>query len=199
MAQDAGVEPGGACQRFQPQNEEFIILEERQQGHMQGHIQRDDAFPFARLPRKTGHQVDGPPVEHRHGQQQWDKDHARERIKKEIADEQKRPVFPFPLTQQPARDKDEQEKGCELQRNEIHLCLSGQKVMRKGARSPHDSENARPLQANRLGVLTYPAKRWRFQNPIEEAAETPLPGCPDNWPCASPFLRCRRTDPRGCA
>lgn len=125
---------------------------------MQGHIQRDDAFPFARLPRKTGHQVDGPPVEHRHGQQQWDKDHARERIKKEIADEQKRPVFPFPLTQQPARDKDEQEKGCELQRNEIHLCLSGQKVMRKGARSPHDSENARPLQANRLGVLTYPAK-----------------------------------------
>ena len=30
MAQDAGVEPGGACQRFQAQNEEFIILEERQ-------------------------------------------------------------------------------------------------------------------------------------------------------------------------
>lgn len=30
--------------------------------------------------------------------------------------------------------------------------------MRKGARSPHDSENARPLQANRLGVLTYPAR-----------------------------------------
>jgi hypothetical protein len=94
MAQDAGVEPGGACQRFQAQNEEFIILEERQQGHMQGHVQRDDAFPFARLPRKTGHQVDGTPVEHRHGQQQWDKGHARERIKKEIADEQKRPVFP---------------------------------------------------------------------------------------------------------
>lgn len=60
MAQDAGVEPDGACQRFQAQNEEFIILEERQQGHMQGHVQRDDAFPFARLPRKTGHQVDGP-------------------------------------------------------------------------------------------------------------------------------------------
>ena len=35
--------------------------------------------------------------------------------------------------------------------------------------------------------------------PDEEAAETPLPGCPDNWPCASPFRRCRRTDPRGCA
>ena len=99
MAQDAGVEPGGACQRFQAQNEEFIILDERQQGHMQGHVQRDDAFPFARLPRKTGHQVDGTPVEHRHGQQQWDKGHARERIKKEIADEQKRPVFPAPLTQ----------------------------------------------------------------------------------------------------
>lgn len=167
---------------------------------MQGHVQRDDAFPFARLPRKTGHQVDGPPVEHRHGQQQWDKGHARERIKKEIADEQKRPVFPVPLTQQPARDKDEQEKGCELQRNEIHLCLSGQKVMRKGARSPHDSENARPLQANRLGVLTYPARNagvFKILSRKQQKHRSPVVQITGR--VRRRFAGCRRTDPRGCA
>ena len=119
---------------------------------MQGHVQRDDAFPLARLP-ENGTSGGRPPVEHRHGQQQRDKGHARERIKKEVAGEQKRPVFPVPRRAAASPRQGRTGKGCELQRDEIHQCLSGQKVMRKGARFPHNSENARPLQAtaSRLG------------------------------------------------
>ena len=132
--QETRVQPAEPNQRLQPEDQEFVVFEEGQQGHMQGHVQRDDALADAGTPVKAGHQTDRAPVEHRHGEQQRHERDARQRIEKQVADEQERPVFPVAVTQQPTRDQHQQEKGRELQSDKIHLCLSGQKVQRvKGA------------------------------------------------------------------
>ena len=197
VPQEARIQTAEPHQRLQPEDQEFIIFEEGQQGHMQRHVQRDDALADAGTPGKTGHQTDRAPVEHRHGEQQRHERDARQRVEKHIADEQKRPVFPVAVTQQPARDQHQQEKGRELQSDKIHLCLSGQKVQRVKGRDPRTIAETRP-PCKPSDSHVFIEKDRLF--PLSGAgAGTRPPAYPDSLPYASPGRRFRRTGRRGCA
>lgn len=125
--------------------------------------------PFRlQLPRKTGHQVDGPqlslPQPGKLGQRPCP-------TFKKIEQAKKRPVFPFPSARQPARDRPSG-KGYELQRVAIHLCLSGQRSC-TGRFDLRDSLTARPLPNNTpRRSRTIPAQqRAAFQKSLSEAAK----------------------------
>ena len=123
------AETAEARQRFQPEHKEFVIFEEREEADVRGHVRYDEGLAYAGALPETGEQVRRPPVEHGHRQQERHEGDPGYGIKKEVAQKQKGPVRLVAVAQQPARHQDKQQKGRELQRNKIHRCLSGQKVL----------------------------------------------------------------------